>query len=316
MKELKNKENLPPLRSPDLAHDRFFRSNPPVVFRRDVFESELVQAKHMHDFPQIWYCLCGECLHTVGESSFDMKKGDLVIVPAGAPHAFCGKETSELLSIRMPTEVFLDSDIKEVKELAFFTLLPAFSEEVTEKLSTQKITLSEESQDKLTSLFSKLSLGSHSLSEILAETNELFFLPEFFLYEEEKERANEILFKKVIPIIKAVRFINENFSEKITTRELLSVSLLCQTSFFSSFKAMLGMRASYYIQRVRVSNAVLYLAHTAYDIAAISDFCGFNSPSHLVLCHKKQTGLLPKYFRARLKEFYDKNPEFKKNIKF
>ena len=316
MKELKNKENLPPLRSPDLAHDRFFRSNPPVVFRRDVFESELVQAKHMHDFPQIWYCLSGECLHTVADNSFDMKKGDLVIVPPGASHSFRGKDTAELLSISISTEACLCANINELGGLAFFTLLPAFSEEVTEKLSTRKITLSEESQDKLTSLFSKLSLGSHSLSELLAETNELFLLPEFFLSEEEKERAKEVLFKKALPIIKAVRFINEKFSEKITTRELLSVSLLCQTSFFSSFKAMLGMRASYYIQRVRVSNAVLYLAHTAYDIAAISDFCGFNSPSHLVLCHKKQTGLLPKYFRARLKEFYDKNPEFKKNIKF
>lgn len=316
MKKLKEKEKLPPLRSPDLAHDRFYRSRLPVIYRRDVFESELVQAKHLHDFPQIWYCLSGECLHTVGDATFDMKKGDLVIVPPGASHSFRGKDTAELLSISISAEAFLDVDIKEIYELAFFTLLPAFSEEATEKLSTRKIRLSEESQDKLTSLFSKLSLGSHSLRELLIETNKIFLLPEFSLSEEEKEAAHKLLTKKVIPIIKAVRFINENFSEKITTEKLVSASLLCQTSFFSFFKTLLGMRASYYIQRVRVSNAVLYLAHSAYDIAAISDFCGFNSPSHLVLCHKKQTGLLPKYFRARLKEFYDKNPEFKKNIKF
>lgn len=316
MKEFNEKEKLPPLRSPDLAHDRFYRSRLPVIYRRDVFESELVQSKHIHDFPQIWYCLSGECLHTVGENTFDMKKGDLVIVPTGVPHAFCGKSTSELLSISISAEAFLDVDIKEISKLAFFTLLPAFSKDVTDKLSTQKIRLSEESENTLISLFSKLSLSTHSLRYLLSETNEIFLLPEFYLSDKEKEEAGEVLAKKVIPIIKAVRLINERFSEKLTTHELLSTSLLCQTSFFAFFKSFIGMRASYYIQRVRVSNAVLYLAHTAYDIAAISDFCGFNSPSHLVLCHKKQTGLLPKYFRARLKEFYDKNPEFKRNIKF
>ena len=70
------------------------------------------------------------------------------------------------------------------------------------------------------------------------------------------------------------------------------------------------------MQRVRVSHAIFYLAHTTYDISAISDFCGFNSPSHLVLCHKEQTGVLPKYLRYKLKEYFERNPESKMNIKF
>ena len=77
-----------------------------------------------------------------------------------------------------------------------------------------------------------------------------------------------------------------------------------------------GMRSAYYIQRLRVSHAVFYLSLTSYDIAAVSDFCGFNSPSHLVLCHKKQTGMLPKYLRYRLKEYYERNPESKRSVKF
>ena len=313
MKKTNDKENLPPLRSPDLAHDRFFKHDSPVICRRDRFTSDYSQEKHLHDFPQIWYCLSGECLHTVGKDTLTMRAGDLVIVPAGVAHAFRGVISAEFFSISISTEVFLET---EAEPLSFYALLGAFADEITDKLSPVTHSLSRTSRETAEALISRLLSTPLPLSELIFETNKLFSLPELSLTEAEANLARRVLTRKVLPIIKAVKFINGHFSEGITTRELLSVSLLCQTSFFAIFKTFIGMRASYYIQRVRVSNAVLYLAHSGYDIAAVSDFCGFNSPSHLVLCHKKQTGLLPKYFRARLKEYYDKNPEFKRSIKF
>ena len=159
-------------------------------------------------------------------------------------------------------------------------------------------------------------LSSESFSEDLKEANKLFSLKEFSLTEKERERASEVIEKKALPILRAYKYINEHFSEKITTKQLIAASLLCQTTFFSLFKKFFGMRAAYYMQRLRVSHAIFYLAHTSYDIGTVSDFCGFNSPSHLVLCHKQQTGVLPKYLRYKLKEYFDRNPESKKNIKF
>ena len=314
MKEAK--ENIIPLRCPDLAHDRFYGKRLPLMFKKDCFAKDWTQVKHIHDFVQIWYCISGNCLHTVGEEVFDMRSGDLTIVPVGVSHSFFSKEDSEFFSLSLSTEIFIDAEPMYAEELFYYSLLPAFADEVCPKLSTRKISLSEESHEKFKAMFSLLSLSSLPLADLLTETNKLFLLPEFYLSESEKEAARTVLIKKVIPLARSVKYINEHFSEKITTADLLKVSYLCQTSFFAFFKKFIGMRCSYYIQRVRVSNAVFYLAHTSYDISAVSDFCGFNSPSHLVLCHKKQTGLLPKYFRSKLKEFYDKNPNAKKNIKF
>ena len=316
MKDSDENKKLPPLRSPDIAHDRFYGKRIPLTFRKDSYDKEGGQAPHVHDFVQIWYCISGECSHTVEGQFFCMKAGDLVFVPAGKIHTFRVKANTELFSISVSLEAFLDVESSLAEEFFFYSLLPVFSEGISEKLGIRKISLSKESSEKFKAHFSFLSMSSYALCELMTEINKLFLLLEFTLTEKEKEACRTALTKKALPLIRAVKYINEHISEKITTEDLLRISYLCQTNFFALFKSFMGMRCSYYIQRVRVSKAVFYLAHTSYDISAVSDFCGFNSPSHLVLCHKKQTGLLPNYFRHKLKEFYDKNPEFKKNIKF
>lgn len=316
MKATDENKSIPPLRSPDLAQARFYGKRIPISFRKDSYDTDGAQPEHIHDFVQIWYCICGRCLHTVEDEIFDMEAGDIVIVPIGKVHKFKTEANTELFSLSISAEVFLEADFSLAKELFFYSLLPVFSDGISEKISIRKISLLRESSEKFKSHFSFLSTSSLALRELLPEINKLFSLPEFTLTEEEKELSQTALQKKALPLIRAVKYINEHISERISTDDLLRVSYLCQTSFFSLFKAFMGMRCSYYIQRVRVTRAVFYLAHTSYDISAVSDFCGFNSPSHLVLCHKKQTGLLPKYFRTKLKEFYDKNPELKRSIKF
>ena len=316
MKKQTEKENIAPLRMPDMAHDRFYNKRLPIDFRKDIFHKDWRQLWHMHDFLQIWYCISGEVEHTVGEEIFHMQGGDLIIVPVGVPHSFQINSDAELFSLSISTEIFLECEYESAKELFSYSLLSAFSDEAGDCFKTRVISLSENSGEKFEAQFSRLSLQAAPLSELIPEINKLFLLPEFSLAEEKAEIAYTVLTNKVMPLIRAVKYINTHFPEKITTQDLLRVSYLCQTSFFALFKTFMGMRCSYYIQRVRVSNAVFYLAHTSYNISAVSDFCGFNSPSHLVLCHKKQTGVLPNYFRHKLKEFYDKNPELKKNIKF
>ena len=316
MEKKTSKKKTVILSLPDLAHSRFYKTLRPIYAKKDFFEAGYNQSLHLHDFPQIWFCVSGYATHIVGNDSLQMQAGDVVTVPAGRPHAFRIHEDGEFFSLSIPLDIFLKSEAADEMQLSFFSLLPAFADEISEKLMTRSVSLSEKSFEKAKSIFSRLTISSESFTEDLKEANKLFSLKEFSLTEKERERASEVIEKKALPILRAYEYINENFSEKITTKQLLSVSLLCQTTFFSLFKKFFGMRAAYYMQRLRVSHAIFYLAHTSYDISAVSDFCGFNSPSHLVLCHKEQTGVLPKYIRYKLKEYFERNPESKMNIKF
>lgn len=316
MEKKTSKEKSVILSLPDLAHSRFYQKGRPIYANKDFFDGGYNQNMHLHDFSQIWFCISGSAIHKIGEERYPMKAGDVIAVPQGRAHAFSVLEDSEFFSLSIPLDIFLKSEVLSFLELSSFVLLPAFADEVSEKLKTGTLSLSKSSFEKAKSILSRLTLSSESFFEDLKEANKLFSLKEFSLTEKERERASEVIEKKALPILRAYEYINENFSQKITTKQLLSVSLLCQTTFFSLFKKFFGMRAAYYMQRLRVSHAIFYLAHTSYDIGTVSDFCGFNSPSHLVLCHKQQTGVLPKYLRYKLKEYFDRNPESKKNIKF
>ena len=316
MEKKTSKKKTVILSLPDLAHSRFYQNGRPIYAKKDFFDGGYNQSMHLHDFSQIWFCISGSAVHKIGEDKYPMHAGDVIAVPQGRAHAFSVIEDSEFFSLSIPLDIFLKSEVLSFSQLSAFVLLPAFADEVSEKLKTGTVSLSQDSLDKAKAILSRLTLSSESFFEDLKEANKLFSLDEFTLSEEEKEKAAEIIEKKALPILRAYKYINENFSQKITTKQLLSESLLCQTTFFSLFKKFFGMRAAYYMQRVRVSHAIFYLAHTTYDISAVSDFCGFNSPSHLVLCHKEQTGVLPKYLRYKLKEYFERNPESKMNIKF
>lgn len=309
-------EKLVNLSPDDLAHARFYGKKTRISVAKDFFEAGYKQLSHIHDFPQIWLCIYGSCRHTVGGKTFDMKKGDMITVPIGAPHSLEILTDSEFFSLSISLELFLKNEAHSYERISLYALLGAFADDICERLGVRVTSLSEDSFEAAKASLSRLSVTSEPFSEQMCEANKIFALPELDLSLSETKKAREALEKKALPLIRVHEYINERFSEKISTAELLKVSYLCQTTFFSLFKDFFGMRSAYYIQRLRVSHAVFYLSHTSYDIATVSDFCGFNSPSHLVLCHKKQTGMLPKYLRYRLKEYYERNPESKKTVRF
>ncbi|MBO5879563.1 MAG: helix-turn-helix domain-containing protein [Clostridia bacterium] len=303
-------EKLVRLTPCDLAHERFYGRSVPVMFKKDIMHPYR-QSVHMHDFVQLWYCISGKCKNVVGKESYPLKAGSLVIVPCGVEHSLVVEEDAELFSFSISPLTFLKFDPAACSHLAAYTLMPAFCDE-NSPFATRSIALSEESQNRFCNMFSRLSINNDfNFKNLLFQINELFLLPELLVKEGEMESALNVIEKQIVPIIRAVSYINSNFADKITTRDLLRESFLCQTTFFSLFKQFMGMRSSTYIQRLRTSHAIFYLSHTSYDISKVSDCCGFNTPSHFVMCHKKHTGLLPKYLRTRLKMYYEKNPEIK-----
>ena len=296
----------------DLAYERFYGMRYPLSFIKDTM-SPHVQKAHVHDFAQLWYCVSGSCRNIIGDKSYPLDAGNLVIVPCGVAHSLVIETDSQLFSFSLSPEIFLKTDMLLCKELSAYMLAPSLFSD-SGAFSTRAFSLSLDSQHEICDIFSRLCTSADlDLSAILKYANKIFLLPELTADNGELEPVLCEIEKSILPIIKASAYINANFADKITTKELLHESLLCQTTFFSLFKQFMGMRASTYIQRLRTSHAVFYLSHTSYDISKISDVCGFNTPSHFVLCHKKHTGLLPKYLRTKLKEYYENNPV--RNIK-
>jgi two-component system, response regulator YesN len=98
---------------------------------------------------------------------------------------------------------------------------------------------------------------------------------------------------------KAERFIWENFSRKISLKEIADVSGLSAPYFSTIFKEEMGENLSTYLNRLRVEKASSMLRETESPINGISAACGFEDQSWFSKIFKHYTGYSPCQYREQ-----------------
>ena len=96
---------------------------------------------------------------------------------------------------------------------------------------------------------------------------------------------------------KAERFIWENYTRKISLKEIADVSGLSAPYFSTIFKDEMGENLSNYLNRLRVEKASAMLRETEYPINGISTACGFEDQSWFSKVFKSHTGFSPCKYR-------------------
>jgi YesN/AraC family two-component response regulator len=96
---------------------------------------------------------------------------------------------------------------------------------------------------------------------------------------------------------KAERFIWENYTRKISLKEIASASGLSAPYFSTVFKNEMGENLSNYLNRLRVEKALVMLGETDTPINRISAVCGFEDQSWFSKVFKSYTGISPYDYR-------------------
>ncbi|MDR0290021.1 MAG: helix-turn-helix domain-containing protein [Treponema sp.] len=96
---------------------------------------------------------------------------------------------------------------------------------------------------------------------------------------------------------KAERFIWENYTRKISLKEVADVSGLSAPYFSTIFKDEMGENFSNYLNRLRVEKASSMLKETEFPISGISVACGFEDQSWFSKIFKSYTGFSPCKYR-------------------
>ncbi|MDR2501174.1 MAG: AraC family transcriptional regulator [Treponema sp.] len=104
---------------------------------------------------------------------------------------------------------------------------------------------------------------------------------------------------------KAERFIWENYTRKISLREIAAASGLSGPYFCSIFKEEMGENLSGYINRLRIEKAAALLAESDTPLNEIAGLCGFEDPSWFSKIFKAHMGVNPRRYREQGKA----NPE-------
>lgn len=106
---------------------------------------------------------------------------------------------------------------------------------------------------------------------------------------------------------KALKYIQQNFQKNILINDLLDITNMSGTSFYSIFKQIYRMPFKEYLLNVRVGYACKLLTDESYNISEIAYDSGFGNISNFNRRFKKIKGITPSQFREKIKEIEDEN---------
>jgi len=98
---------------------------------------------------------------------------------------------------------------------------------------------------------------------------------------------------------KAERYIWENYTRKISLKEIALASGLSAPYFSTIFKEEMGENLSNYLNRLRVEKAASMLLATDIPISEVASACGFEDQSWFSKIFRNNTGLTPGKYREQ-----------------
>ncbi len=107
--------------------------------------------------------------------------------------------------------------------------------------------------------------------------------------------------KKKIKIQKMCDYIDQNFSGKISAREVAKSAGLSVSRALHLFKEETGMSLSQYINKLRIDYGKYLLLNTDVNLADLANEVGYYDQSHFTKNFKKIERITPSYFRQKYK---------------
>lgn len=104
----------------------------------------------------------------------------------------------------------------------------------------------------------------------------------------------------VLPMQKAMLYIQNHFKHNITLTEAAAVAGLSPNYFSEQFHQYTDTTFKAYVNNLRFSYAEKLLLYTTLSITEICFECGFNDYSHFLSAFRKQFGVTPTQYRKRM----------------
>ena len=95
----------------------------------------------------------------------------------------------------------------------------------------------------------------------------------------------------------AVRYIEKNFKNNITLKDVADYMNFSNTYFSKSFKKYVGVNFNKYITQIRIEEAKRVLEETSMSINDLAFDMGYNEPNYFCKVFKKMEGITPSEYR-------------------
>lgn len=236
---------------------------------------------HYHSSFELFYIKSGTATFIIGNKSYTVYEGSLLIIPPYVPHKSIYAESQEGYRIELQIKSsFLTPNMSGI--------LDNLSKHVC-------YTLSLKYQTYVIKLLTKMKVEFKSKREYsedlcLAFVNELLITVYRNAVKYEPSSSNELLPEKIM------KYITENYYRNITISELSDQFHICESTIFKSFKKNTGLKVTDYINFTRIMNAERLMRETDLTLTEISYRCGFNNFNYFCSVFKRYKNTTPGKF--------------------
>ncbi len=268
-----------------------FHSRNASVFKhseelRAFIYSDYSVAPHIHDFYEINIILGGKGTHVIESSTFEVRAGDVFVIPPMIVHAYFDTEKLDVYHFILRKE-FIDRNKTEAKTIPgfmqFFEIEPFLRRHFSDAMFLRL------SSGRLASIREELKFidDSSAFSDtVLAPMKhhaawKLIYTLSYMLYEQLNRKSVQPSDKYERAVLETLEYIHQHYSEKITVDTLCRLTFLSRSTFLRSFSTICGCTPAQYISRYRSRLACELLASGEYSKTEIAVMCGFYDLSHM-----------------------------------
>ena len=288
---------------PLLKGDNLFQGNELIYINRSDELQDYNGVMHKHDFIEIAYVIEGEGIHAVGDSRYEVSRGDIVIINYDIPHGFLPKEGRKKLPVVYNCAFkpeFLDASLISSSHFeditSSFLLKSLFPEDFA---PGPDIKLKDADFNEVGEIFRKM-YTEYKLKKkgcyLILRAHLIELVVKIFRYME-KESKSKAVNRNSLIVESAVEYLKSNYNTDVKLEDIALQSFISKNYFSRLFKEITGINFSDYVQKLRISEACRLLKETDMKIVDIASSVGINDIKFFYKVFRKVTGKTPGDYR-------------------
>ncbi|MUT65285.1 AraC family transcriptional regulator [Paenibacillus sp. NEAU-GSW1] len=258
---------------------------------------------HLHDWHELVYIYDGKGTFFIDQTFYDMKRGDLFIIPGNTIHRSLPDKVDPVTS----TAIFFSAIFVQAASLGdSFSYLRCF--EHAKKNKSYKLEPTNQEQVRLERLIDDLQREREEKQPgyrqaVLLYLEHILLLLNRSIIPNASRASSE---SSELPLIgpqwmrDILLHINEHPEAPLTLAALAGMASVTPAHFSRVFKQLTGMNLTEYVTAKRIVLAKERLAASDDNIAVIAERCGFESLPHFHRMFKKFTGDTPSAYKKSI----------------
>lgn len=253
---------------------------------------------HTHDFYELVIILKGTAIHIVNGKEYPIKAGDTFIIHGDLSHGYRDVHELEYINIMFDIPVIQQFSLlsKDKGFQALFFIEPFFRNEQhfgsKLVLSPAQLYKAEEIADILLREYRQNNDSSQAMIRSYF-TILLIMLSRNYISNRNKDN------QKVLRMAEAVAYIEENYLQDISIKQLADLACVSGRHFVRVFKKNYHATPMDYVIQLRLRHSASMLKETSLPIAMIASESGFGDPNYFSRKFKEIFSISPTAYRNR-----------------